>query len=258
LKIGALIGDRVASTRSDLVFDIGAHTGEDTAFYLGKGFRVIAVEASPTLARQLEDRFSAEVGAGRLVIVQRAIVRQTGDPISFFINVAHDDWSSIHRDVAVKGDMEVVEVTVETTSLADLCTDFGVPYYLKVDIEMGDEVVAESLVDLPVLPDYCSFEFHEDRMLDLLHTAGYGEFQIVNQLLNGFTERVTPAREGADFWPGGFTGFHSGYFGRDLPEDDWVDFVRAQEWRAANNITTRHGFMKHSWFDLHARASLVR
>lgn len=247
----------MVSIHSDLVFDIGAHTGEDTAFYLGKGFRVVAVEASPILARRLEERFSAEIGTGRLMVVQQAILRESGGPISFFINVAHDDWSSVHRDVAVKDNMEVVEVTVETTSLADLCATFGVPYYLKVDIEMGDAVVAESLVDLPALPNYCSFEFHEDRMLDLLRDAGYQEFQIVNQLLNGFTERVTPPREGADFWPGGFTGFHSGYFGRDLPEDDWVDVAGAREWRAANNVTTRHGFMKHSWFDLHARRSVV-
>ena len=38
----------------DLIYDIGQHTGEDTAFYLGKGFRVVAVEANPTLAEATE------------------------------------------------------------------------------------------------------------------------------------------------------------------------------------------------------------
>jgi len=33
--------------RPDLIFDIGAHIGADTAFYLQKGFKVVAVEAYP-------------------------------------------------------------------------------------------------------------------------------------------------------------------------------------------------------------------
>lgn len=34
----------------DLIFDIGANNGDDTAFYLKKGFRVVAIEADPALA----------------------------------------------------------------------------------------------------------------------------------------------------------------------------------------------------------------
>ena len=34
----------------DLVYDVGMHKGEDTEFYLRKGFRVIAFEADPDLA----------------------------------------------------------------------------------------------------------------------------------------------------------------------------------------------------------------
>jgi hypothetical protein len=30
----------------DLIFDVGFHRGEDTDFYLKKGFRVVAVEAT--------------------------------------------------------------------------------------------------------------------------------------------------------------------------------------------------------------------
>jgi hypothetical protein len=32
-----------------LVFDIGCHRGEDSDFYLQKGFRIVAVEANPAL-----------------------------------------------------------------------------------------------------------------------------------------------------------------------------------------------------------------
>ena len=35
---------------ADLNDDVGFHQGEDTAFYLKKGFRVVAFEAHPRLA----------------------------------------------------------------------------------------------------------------------------------------------------------------------------------------------------------------
>ena len=33
--------------QSDLIIDVGMHTGKDTLFYLQKGFRVVAIEANP-------------------------------------------------------------------------------------------------------------------------------------------------------------------------------------------------------------------
>ena len=35
--------------RKNLIFDIGMHIGQDTEFYLKKGFCVVAVEANPKL-----------------------------------------------------------------------------------------------------------------------------------------------------------------------------------------------------------------
>lgn len=237
-----------------LVFDIGAHTGEDTDFYLGKGFRVVAVEANPNLAAHLTQRFAAAIADGQLTVLQMAVLRRAEGSTVLYVNEEHDDWTSTHRDVASKGGMSVTEVRVPSTDLVELCTRFGVPYYLKVDIEMGDAAVAESLADLPLIPDYCSFEFHDDEMLDLLCAAGYSEFQIVNQWLNGLIEPVSPPREGLDYRPPRFTGFHSGLFGRELPEGDWVDESGARLWRSCNNVIQQYGLMRNSWFDLHARS----
>jgi hypothetical protein len=38
-----------ASFERDLIYDIGLHKGEDSEFYLKKGFRVVAIEALPSL-----------------------------------------------------------------------------------------------------------------------------------------------------------------------------------------------------------------
>ena len=57
----------------DLVYDVGMHKGEDTDYYIKKGFRVIGFEADPDLAEHCRNRFSNEIENGKLVIVEGAI-----------------------------------------------------------------------------------------------------------------------------------------------------------------------------------------
>lgn len=235
-----------------VIFDIGAHTGEDTDFYLGKGFRTVAVECNPVLVSHLRKRFAREVRSGQLTVVDKAVLAAASGTVQFFVNEQHDDWSSLDYDVARKGLAQVNEVQVDSTSLSELIAEFGAPYYVKVDIELGDLAVAESLQGLEALPTYCSFEFHEDVVLTTLRDVGYNRFMIVNQWLNGFVTRVEDCQEGIDYWPGGFTGYHSGYFGRDLPDGDWVGYEEAFALKDALSIASKYGPMKNSWFDLHA------
>ena len=39
-----------------LIFDIGMNDGRDAAYYVSKGYRVVAIEADPTLAEQGQHR----------------------------------------------------------------------------------------------------------------------------------------------------------------------------------------------------------
>jgi FkbM family methyltransferase len=238
----------------NLIFDVGAHRGDDTDFYLGKGFKVIAVEANPTLVDHLRKRFPAELDADRLVLVDRVVGPDLGETVAFYINDAKDDWSATDELTASKGTMPVRRVEVRTCSLADLFQQFGTPYYLKVDIEMGDLPLSTELLRTPALPQYVSFEFHETRLAAVLEAAGYGSYQIINQSLNGLKEPVLPPREGTEYFPaGGFTGTHSGFFGRDLPDTEWLPFDEVMKLRSAFDVVTRFGEFKGCWFDLHAR-----
>lgn len=47
----------------DLIFDIGMHRGEDSEFYLRKGFRVVAVEAIDSFCRTVAERLVESVPA---------------------------------------------------------------------------------------------------------------------------------------------------------------------------------------------------
>jgi FkbM family methyltransferase len=239
------------------IFDIGAHNGDDTEFYLGKGFDVVAVEANPHLVRVLAERFPAAIKEKRLAVVERAIVRGPEKEIPFYINVDKDDWSSVRQSWAVKDGMAVETVRVRTVRLAELFRKFGVPHFLKVDIEGGDEDVARSLSDVPVLPEFVSFEMHNPIILAILATAGYTEFQLVNQWFNGFITPLDESREGTNYWPeaGGFGSFHSGLFGRDLPSDEWLSLEETMALFVANQAARKTGLMKTSWWDVHARRS---
>ena len=42
--------------QNDLIYDIGMHKGEDSEFYLRKGFRVVAFEANPELIASCAQR----------------------------------------------------------------------------------------------------------------------------------------------------------------------------------------------------------
>ncbi len=46
---------------ANLIYDLGSHNGQDSEFYLKKGFIVVAVEANPTLCDGLKLRFSREI-----------------------------------------------------------------------------------------------------------------------------------------------------------------------------------------------------
>ena len=42
----------------DLIYDVGVHRGEDSAYYLAKGYRVRAFEANPDLVAGCRTRFA--------------------------------------------------------------------------------------------------------------------------------------------------------------------------------------------------------
>jgi 16S rRNA A1518/A1519 N6-dimethyltransferase RsmA/KsgA/DIM1 with predicted DNA glycosylase/AP lyase activity len=48
-----------ALVHQDLIYDVGMNNGDDTAYYLRRGFRVVAIEADTRLVRCAAERFRA-------------------------------------------------------------------------------------------------------------------------------------------------------------------------------------------------------
>lgn len=67
----------------DLIYDVGVNDGEDTAYYLSRGFRVVGIECSPVMVEGLRDRFKDEIADGRLVLLNVGVASHNGEMVFF-------------------------------------------------------------------------------------------------------------------------------------------------------------------------------
>jgi FkbM family methyltransferase len=170
----------------DLIFDIGMNTGEDTDFYLRKGFRVVAVEANPVSCKAAGERFADEISAGRLTILNRAISNGR-ERLRFFVCRTQSAWSTASerlRDQWARQGAVFEEIAVPGMSSADLIEERGVPYYAKIDIEGFDLVCLNGFRNAGAAPDYVSVEvdfYTVDQLIGMLSELGYCRFALVGQ-----------------------------------------------------------------------------
>ena len=84
-----------AVMNSVLIFDVGMHKGEDTDYYLRRGFNVVGIEANPELAELCKIRFQDAIARERLHIVEGAIApSSTEKTVTFFKNTL-SVWGTI-------------------------------------------------------------------------------------------------------------------------------------------------------------------
>lgn len=173
---------------SELIFDIGMHDGTDTSFYMNKGFRVVSVEANPSLVRNARSRFAAQVSRGDLFVLNEALSIRAGELTEFYLIPDRDDLGTTKLERAAL--WQHTKITLVTTSLSDLVRRFGTPYYIKIDIEGHDADCLADLAHMPQVPKYISAEANVDElsncrlMLEALTSAGYGRFKVLNQAMN--------------------------------------------------------------------------
>lgn len=235
-----------------LIFDIGVHKGFDARFYLRKGFTVVGLEAAPALCAQAYKTLEPFIKARRCVLVNRALAERSGETVSFYLNPDKDDWGSLRRELAEKGQGQAETITVTTITLSDLLDRFGTPYYLKCDIEGGDQVLLEQLKADTRRPPFISVEANAVEDLDALEACGYEVVQLVNQWLHAFTRPPEPAREGV-YVDARFNGETSGLFGRELPPDRWINFDEARlRYSAWKSLRDRDDTLALGWIDFHA------
>src|SRR5260370_40730342 len=133
----------------DLIFDVGLHKGEDTDFYLKKGFKVVAFEAGPDLVAHCRDHFQQPVADHRLRIIEGAVAPEAaGERIAFYKNLQKSEWGTIDQRWVERNEKvgtRSVKIEVGRVDLAEMFSTHGIPFYLKIDIEGADHLVLDEL-----------------------------------------------------------------------------------------------------------------
>ena len=217
-----------ANCQTDLIYDVGLHKGEDSEFYLKKGFRVVAIEALPALARLAAERLRPYLDSGQLVILNVAVAEKDG-PLTFFENPGQSLWGTAFPDWAERYSRigsSPIKTTVQGMNFANILSRHGIPYYLKVDIEGADILCLEALKSFDSKPKYLSIESSKTSWrglrneFALLSTLGYSRFKVIPQ--HDTTSQVCPfpAREGR-YTDHHFEDMASGLFGEEAP-GEWL------------------------------------
>ncbi len=220
-----------------LIYDVGLHLGEDTEYYLKKGFDVVAFEADPELISKCKARFSKEISSGQLTIVEGAIVEKEQvkeKAVSFYQNKDLSVLNTVVQDRSTKyeehgSSTKIIEVP--TINFSECLEKYGIPYYLKIDIEGMDIVCLKALLDFEKKPAYLSMESEKldfkklTKEFELLEKLGYYSYQIVNQADISSLNEPENSKEG-QFVDYEFKMGASGLFGSDF-STNWMSKQKA-------------------------------
>jgi FkbM family methyltransferase len=186
---------RKTAKRDDLIYDVGLHHGQDTDFYLKKGFKVIAFEADPGNAAFCRARFADEIAGGRLVIVEGAITEdfpsngRTAE-VKFYRNADHSLWGSTSEDWAIRNEVLGTRndiIRVRAVNFVRCLEKYGIPHYLKADIVGSETICLRALLEFQNKPDYLSIRSEKlvfrklEYEFELLRELGYENFKAVKQ-----------------------------------------------------------------------------
>jgi FkbM family methyltransferase len=271
----------------NLIYDVGMHDGEDTKFYIDRGFRVVGIEANPQLVARMRETFAQPIAEGKLQIVDKAIASTRGT-VQLAVNRVWSLLSSIdpvviERNLSQGLGSDYVEV--EAVPFDEIIFEFGMPYYLKIDIEGMDLLCVKALHRFPDRPKYISLETvatqgiarYDKAFTELaeLWTLGYRSFKYIDQVaLSKLTRRILDKEGPPQIYEHRWGG--SGPFGEDT-SGSWLSMEHAhrrmkQLIRYQNAIgnggkyseymlmrvlrrmrRTLKQLPSHSWYDLHGR-----
>lgn len=271
-----------------LIYDVGMNDGVDTAYYLSLGYHVVAIEANPSLVKQAQEKFETEIHQGRLRILNLAIASAPG-VIPFWICESNHGWSSLDEARLRRSGVPYHRADVEGRSLGDVIAENGIPHYMKIDVEGGEQLCLDGL-SAELAPPYLSLELFSivddsdgghHAILQRLRELGYKNFALINQVTHTSSTPIFHSETGCralrkvchifpfaknliralpdwlrpkkiEFDPQHAALSHSGPFGEDLREG-WLtpdETVQRADWLWSEAQASKH---TGCHFDLHCK-----
>jgi FkbM family methyltransferase len=143
-----------------LVFDIGANVGQFSSIFSSLGARVIALEPNVDCVRHIQVSYAATS-----IEAIQAVAGPRNGIATLNLSDARDDLSSLSSEwiAAMQGtnsnyqDLWRKCIAVPMLTLDTLIDHYGMPFFVKIDVEGYEESV---LGGLTVQPPLISFEFN--------------------------------------------------------------------------------------------------
>lgn len=174
----------------DLAFDIGAHVGDRAASFARLGARVVALEPQPAFARfirrvhhavAVREAACAGNGAGNGAGHGTRLVLHVNAANPTVSTASPDFLRAAAGEVGWQGQEWGGRISVPRTTLRALIEKYGMPEFIKIDVEGFEQAV---LAGLPRAVRALSFEFTTIQRdvatacLDRLARLGYRRFNV--------------------------------------------------------------------------------
>jgi len=151
-----------------LVFDIGANSGDHAAAFLAIGARLVAVEPLPSCWAQL----NALHPKHRVTVLPCAVGAESGTATFHicstgdWLSTLSTDWIKTARESgSYEGMHWDKELPVEVRTVDSLIAQFGMPDFIKIDVEGAESDVLDGLSRAP---KYMRFEFHRQTVSEAI------------------------------------------------------------------------------------------
>lgn len=158
---------------NDLVFDIGANIGNYTAIFSNLGAKVVCLEPQKYCYTFLKLRFKAKKN---IVIIKKAVDNEEKKK-EIFISEHHgvssmsSEWiNNVKKSGRFPTTSWDEKEIIETITLNQLITEYGVPRYCKIDVEGYEFNVLKGLkTKIPLI----SFEFSYENISVAINCINY-------------------------------------------------------------------------------------
>lgn len=134
-----------------LVFDVGANVGTFSALFASLGHQVVAVEPNLDCVRHMQISYP-----NLPITILNAVLGAKAGLVTLNVSDDRDDLSSV-RDDWIPHTVSSRKVPVAMLTLDNLISEYGVPVFIKIDVEGFEKPVLDGL---SVFPRLLSFEFN--------------------------------------------------------------------------------------------------
>jgi hypothetical protein len=149
------------------------------------------------------------------------------------------EWAD--RNARQGSQSKVIEVNA--IDFSETMRTYGVPYFMKIDVEGADMICVNSLIEFREKPTYLSLESNKTHFakikseIDFLIKLGYSSFQAIEQSQINSLAPPNPPREGV-FIDWTFEFGASGLFGLEL----------GGNWKSRNAILRQYRLVRLGYF----------